>query len=149
MKNVDYISGLSFRFLQPQTPVPIPKILKRFERFGIWLDRINTRLSSHERARKRRLDPICGIPKMSTFAIGALINQAVSQLADDEVFVNVGVWHGFSFFSGLLENPKKRCIGVDNFSGFGGPREFFLEKFNRWKSPLHRFYEMDYVDYFS
>ena len=62
--------------------------------------------------------------------------------------MNVGVWNGFTFLSGVAHNPDKICIGVDNFSQFGGPREAFLERFNRMKSAKHAFYDMDFEDYF-
>jgi hypothetical protein len=64
-------------------------------------------------------------------------------------FVNVGVWNGFTFLTGSASNPDRTCIGVDNFSESGGPREAFGERFERLAGPNHRFYEMDYRDYFS
>jgi hypothetical protein len=69
-------------------------------------------------------------------------------MPEDLAFVNVGVWHGFTFFAGLVNNYRKICIGIDNFSEFGGPREAFAEKFQRYKSDTHHFYDMDYREYF-
>ena len=85
---------------------------------------------------------------MSTFAIGAIINRITSQIPDDESFVNVGVWHGFTFLSGIIHNSKK-CIGIDNFSQFGGPREEFLKEFVKYRTGNHTFVEMDYEEYFA
>jgi hypothetical protein len=86
---------------------------------------------------------------MSTFAIGAIINRTVSEMARGSCFVNVGVWNGFTLLSGMTGNPDKQCIGVDNFSEFGGPKEQFLRRFNEMKSEEHHFYEMDYREYFA
>jgi hypothetical protein len=86
---------------------------------------------------------------MSTFAIGAMINHGVSQMPDNLTFVNVGVWHGFSLLSGMIDNAGKRCVGIDNFAWFGRPRKAFFERFNNYKSSNHYFYEMDYIEYFS
>jgi len=84
---------------------------------------------------------------MSTLTVGLLINDAVSSMPSGQAYLNIGVWHGFSFFSGMIGNPGAICIGVDNFSSFGKPREEFMQCFNRFKSPNHRFYEMGYTQY--
>lgn len=154
MDYVDYLSAISFRFIRPQTPVPSGfresgVFAKALQRFNILLDVVNTTISYDERNMKGNLYEVCKIPKMSTFAIGAMINYGVSLIPDTQVFVNVGVWNGFTFFSGMINNPRKTCIGVDNFSESGGPREAFTERFNGYKSDRHRFYDMDYLEYFS
>jgi len=87
--------------------------------------------------------------KMSTFALGAMVNEGVSQMRADECFVNVGVWKGFTLFAGMAGNARKKCIGVDNFSEFGGPREEFFGSFEAYRSPEHAFFEMDCDKYFS
>lgn len=102
-----------------------------------------------ERELKESMRRICNIPRMSTLAIGALINRGVSQMRDGEAFVNVGVWHGFTLLSGMANNTRKKCIGIDNFSEFGNPKQDFLIRFNTYKEPHHLFYEIDYIDYFS
>lgn len=151
MNYADYISGISFRFIKPHTF--IPKRYRLLEsllnKAGISLETINTKIPRDEKDTKRRLHEICKIPKMSTLAISVMINQGVSQMPDTQAFVNVGVWHGFTFLSGIVGNAQKKCIGIDNFSDFGGPREAFLKRFNRYKSNNHYFYDMDYKVYFS
>lgn len=151
MDCVDYIADITFRFIKPHTPI-IPISFYRFTKWlklGVFLEIVNTRLAYRERETKRVLRKLCNVPKMSTFAIGAMINQGVCQMPENHAFVNVGVWHGFTFLSGLVNNWQKRCIGVDNFTEFGGPREAFLKRFNNCRGPNHYFYEMDYVEYFS
>ncbi len=119
------------------------------EKFNIRFEIVNTRLPSDRREIKRRLSKLSDIPRMSTFAIGAIINRTVSEMARGSCFVNVGVWNGFTLLSGMTGNPHKQCIGVDNFSEFGGPKEQFLRRFNEMKSEEHHFYEMDYREYFA
>jgi hypothetical protein len=86
---------------------------------------------------------------MSTIAIGALINWTVANMLETQAFVNVGIWHGFTFLSGIVHNPQKTAIGIDNFSQFGGPRDAFLCRFNHYKSNKHIFHEMDCFEYFQ
>ncbi|MCS7212904.1 MAG: class I SAM-dependent methyltransferase [Candidatus Calescibacterium sp.] len=67
--------------------------------------------------------------------------------------MNIGVWCGFSLISGMVGNPNKICIGVDNFSQFsdtlfGHPRDIFSKFFQIYGTNHHSFFEMDYVDYF-
>lgn len=108
-----------------------------------------TTLPENNSKMKDSLKELCMIPRMCTFAIGSLINTIVSRLPIDQCYVNVGVWQGFSFLSGIITNPDKICIGVDNFSEFGGPKEEFLERFNNYKSDNHKFYNIDYQEYFK
>jgi Methyltransferase domain len=98
---------------------------------------------------KHRLRQICEIPRMSTFAIGAMINHGVAQMPGSQAFVNVGVWHGFTFMCGIVGNPSKVCIGIDNFTQFGGPREAFISRFRKYRSAKKRFFDMDYREYFA
>ena len=113
------------------------------------LDVANTRLPHDDQGMKRRLSEVCTIPRMSTFAIGSIINHGVSGMRRDQAFVNVGLWNGFTFLCGLVGNPSKTCIGVDNFSQFGGPKEDFHRRFQEVGSNGHRYFDMDYVEYFE
>jgi hypothetical protein len=110
---------------------------------------LNTRLPENEDRTRRTLAPVCKVPRMSTFAVGAIINRIVSQLPDDQCFVNVGCWNGFTFLAGMAGNPDKRCIGIDNFSHPNSPRAAFLERFNRFKGPKHEFHEIGFDEYFA
>jgi hypothetical protein len=139
MDYASYVSGISFRFLNPDTAPG---------KDG-WYDISNTCLPCDERAMRHRLRQICNIPRMSTFAIGAMINYGVAQMPDAQAFVNVGVWHGFTFMCGIVGNPRKVCIGIDNFTQFGGPREAFIGRFRKYRSANNRFFDMDYREYFS
>jgi hypothetical protein len=151
MSYTDFINGISFRFIQPQTkqPIGVGTLKRALPRAGISIDMLNTVLPEQDAEMRQRLKEVCKIPRMSTFAIGAMINQAVAQMQPDESFVNIGVWNGFTFLSGVAHNPNKVCIGVDNFSQFGGPRNAFMKRFEKLKSPKHSFYDMDYIEYFN
>jgi len=150
MDFADYIQQVSFRFLGPGAHSRVLLKLNRSLRpLNIGLELINTRLPERQKEMQAKLYEILKMPRMSTFAIGAIINKCVSEMRSDCCFVNVGVWHGFTLLAGIVGNSGKRCIGVDDFSEFGGPREQFLKEFNKYKSGAHSFYEMNYQSYFS
>ncbi len=148
---MEFINNISFRFIQPdQVMTPSQrKWQKRFQKMGLCLDIVNARLPEDDKVFKKVFGKINKIQRMSTFAIGAIINKIVKNLPDNEVYVNVGVWKGYTFFSGLLNNSDKACIGVDNFSQFKGVYEDFNEYFKVLKSDNHHFYMMDYEEYFQ
>jgi len=145
----DYVAKIEFRFIKPQTAcVPTGLLnLTPLVRFGTLIESFNTTLPRGERNVKADIYRLSGIPRMSTFAIGAIIHEAVAQMPDEDVFLNVGVWHGFTLLSGMIGNKTNRCIGVDNFSQFGGPKAEFIHRFKKFNSGLHRFYEMDFEYY--
>jgi hypothetical protein len=157
MNCIDYVSRITFRLIKPHTPIATLGFAKGicglrpgllFRAFCLF-ETFNTRLPRNYQTMKRRLQSIIHIPRMSTFAIGAVINRGVRQMRAGQVFVNVGVWHGFTLLAGMVDNDSRVCIGVDNFSQYGGPKELFNERFVKYRSNRHHFYEMDYVDYFS
>ena len=154
-----YLSGISFCLIREDDP---PRASGRYvlareagphaealELPNAPLDVANTRLPCDERGMKRRLGPICTIPRMSTFAIGSIINHGVANMRRDQAFVNVGLWNGFTFLSGIIDNHELTCVGIDNFSQFGGPRDDFHRRFHRFKGAKHRYHDMDYVEYFE
>ena len=150
MTFADYVNGIRFRFLDPGTrPALFERASARLARYGVSLEIANTRLPVGRTEMKRRLAPLCAMDRMSTFAIGAMINYGVSRMPAGAAFVNVGVWNGFTLLAGMADNVRASCIGIDNFSEFGGPRAAFLAAFGKARSPVHEFHEMDYRDYFA
>ena len=146
----EYLKNISFRLYRPMENFAKYERLSEFlDKYGVSLEILNTRIPADSARMRKTLKPLRRIPRMSTYAIAAMINRAVSEMADDESFVNVGVWNGFTLLAGMLNNRGKTCIGVDNFSEFGGPREDFLKRFNKHRSVKHQFHEMDYEKYFS
>ena len=146
----EYINRIGFLVCKPHSrPTGFHMLSKLAAKFNIQLDQMNTKLPEKNRDMKQKLSSICKIPKMSTFAIGSIINHGVWCMPNDTCFLNVGVWNGFTLFSGMIGNPQKDCIGIDNFSQFGGPKEQFLQRLKEYKGENHHFYEMNYIDYFK
>lgn len=141
----EYVKQIKFRFVQPHSVVPAER-LTGSDRL---LEFANTIIPEDEEYMRQTITPIWSTPKMSTFAIGAIINRMVLQMPKDQVYVNVGVWNGYSFLAGMVNNPHKTCIGIDNFSQFKGPRAAFMQRFFQFKSPNHHFFDMDYIQYFK
>lgn len=149
MNYAEYVRNVEFRFLSPASPRPtgFRAAARVLRSLGLDPEIANTRLPEDSARMKRRLRDVCRLPRMSTFAIGSLINRAVENLPDDEAYLNVGVWHGFTFFSGLAGNSGRRCIGVDDFSHKNSPRGEFLDRFESFRGDRHEFYEADFRDY--
>ena len=55
------------------------------------------------------------IEGMSTIANAWIINQIASKLSNEQTYVNIGCWKGFSLIAGML-NTKCKVFGVDNFA---------------------------------
>ncbi len=146
-----FATGIGFRWIRPDQPLGPWHLRMRhqLQRVHYPLDLAIARLPADGFRLRRLLRPLCLIPRMSTFAIAAVLNRAVSLMPPDAAFVNVGVWHGFTFLTGMAGNADKRCIGVDDFSEFGGPRDAFLRRFEHRRSARHEFHEMDYRAYFA
>ena len=118
---------------------------------GIHLEVLNTRLPCDEKHIRSTLAPLYRVPRMSTFAIGAIIQRGVAQMEQGQVFVNVGVWNGFTFLSGMAGNADKTCIGVDLYgtSTSANARRSFLTRFEKHRGSNHVFHQMDYKEYFK
>ncbi len=151
MDFADYIQKISFRLLQPATPRPSGfRALNLLARnAGIHLEMWMTRLPEKQEEMQVRLADACKVPRMSTFAIGAIINRAVAQMSVGHAYLNVGVWHGFSLLAGMAQNQNKICIGVDDFSRKESLRNSFLKRFERARGPNHVFHEADFREYLS
>ena len=145
-----FASNVSFKFFGPDSDLRwYRRIDHRVARVNLSLEVLNTRLPPDRREARRALRRLCRVPRMSTYAIAAIIDKAVAGMPEGTAFVNVGAWHGFTFLSGIVNNPDRRCVCIDNFSQFGGPREEFLARFEAVKSERHAFFEVDYEQYFA
>jgi hypothetical protein len=111
------------------------------------IELLNTEFPADDEAIKKRLAPLADVPRMSTLAVAAIINRAVDRMPRGQAYLNVGVWNGYSFLAGLMQNPNQICIGVDNFSQFGGPVDDFLKRFETFRGPAHTFFDLDYEEY--
>lgn len=140
------IASISFDGISPETDDPD---IKMPPGSPCNIDWERTIVPEEFRSLSNNIDALCHVPRMSTKAIAMVINALVRNMNPDEAYVNIGVWYGFSLFSGMSGNPGKQCIGIDNFSLFGGPREAFLENFIRIRSDSHIFCEADYRVFFE
>jgi hypothetical protein len=151
MDHGEFASGIKFKYIPPmmRRPWGFRAVNMFLRKFDIQLECWNTQLPCDQKRYEQRLRDVCRVPRMSTFAIGSIINRAVEQLPDDQSFVNIGVWNGFTFFSGLAGNSGRQCVGVDNFSHPNSPRTAFLERYEKFRGERHAFHEMGYHEYFA
>jgi len=151
MEFEEFVSRISFRYIQPDSALPlgytdISNFLEKW--FNYSIETANTIFPEDDSEIKSNILNLRNIPRLSTLTIGAIINYGVRRLPKNQSFINVGVWNGFTFLAGIINNPEKICVGIDNFSEFGGPRQQFFNRFNIIKSQNHFFYDMDYEKYF-
>ena len=151
----EFLNKITFRFIQPETNIPlkIARFINTISQIGFPLERWIVKLPEKDKYFKKGLKPICRMPKMSSFTMGVIINQAVTKMPKDEIYVNVGVWHGFTLLAGMFNNDNKQCIGIDNWSHKSkrnrrAVKQFPL-RFSKQKSENHIFHQMDYQKYFA
>ena len=62
---------------------------------------------------------------------------------EDSRYLEIGTWKGSSVCSAMFKN-KSQVVCIDNWSEFGGPKEEFLNNFNKFKGDNDAsFYELD------
>ncbi len=151
MDFAEYVQKISFRLLQPATPRPSGfRALNHLARqAGIHLEMWMTQLPDAQEEMQARLKDVCKIPRMSTFAIGSMINRAVAQMSPGHTFLNLGVGNGFTLLAGMAGNSDKKCIGVDNFPQKHSPRNAFIKRFERVRSQNHVFHEASFREYLA
>lgn len=138
--DVKNMNSISFNFIKPEMKFETPH---NFPILAYYLEKFNTNFHDC----RKNLSSLKEVPRMSTLAIGTIINNLVSHMDSEDCYLNVGVWNGYTLFSGMIHNNSKYCIGVDNFSEFGGPKNSFMNYFNSIKSPFHMFHDENYSDY--
>ena len=75
----------------------------------------NTSFKYIDRDEKKAINKLLLIDTMCKISIGFIINQICKNLGSKGIYLNVGVWKGFSMFAGML-NTNCEVYGVDNFS---------------------------------
>ena len=153
------LHGVSFRLLGPHTAAGEDEafhvtrddgsVATLLEAPGCPLDPWVVDFGPDDTRLQQLLWPLLSMPRMGRLAFAGILNAIVRQMDPDHAFVNVGVWHGFSLLAAMAGNDDKVCVGVDNFSEFGGPRDDFLRRFLACRSPRHRFHNQDYEDFFA
>lgn len=144
MELISFLQALRFRDIQPQDVT---------FKLDLYHEVLNTVLPPAYAEMAMQIAPLAHVQRMSSFAIAAIIGVSLRQLPPEQVYLNIGVWHGFTLFAGMLLAPQARCIGVDNFSEFspeGQASQAFYHGFQLLKRGEHqRFVEADYQLYFQ
>ena len=79
-----------------------------------------------------------------------ILNMAVSEMGDDEYYLEIGSHKGRTLIGALIDNDK-RAVSVDNFSEFGsGAREKLHQNVLDWDMyDRVKFYHMDSTRFFE
>lgn len=90
-------------------------------------------------------------PRYSTVANAYIINKLVEQMPKNQVYLNVGIFAGWSFFAGMIGNEDKKVIGIDNFCQDYSlqAKAVFEHLYEQFKTKNSIFVEEDYVEYFK
>lgn len=123
----------------------------------------NTKFENISKADLDAIQQLLLVDTMSRVSVGFIINQISKNLKSDGVYINIGVWRGFSMFAGMF-NTQCEVYGVDNFSHDykeGNPkldnlyesskaRNYFFKYFDKIKNKeKHFFFDMDYKIFFK
>lgn len=114
-----------------------------------FFDVFNTVVPFLDPNRLSELRKISRMKKMSTIAIGAIINECVREMPRDACYLNIGTWYGYSLFAGMVGNASRRCIGIDSFEQFGHPKVECLRRFEELRSDRHEFHVSDWRQYMA
>ncbi len=123
----------------------------------------NTIFHNINRDEKETINKLAQIDTMSKISIGFIINQICRNLDSKGVYLNIGVWRGFSMFAGML-NTNCEVYGVDNFSfdynegddslnnriEESNTREYFYKHLNIFQNKeKHFFSDTEYKKFFK
>lgn len=142
------IKDIHFRFVQPWEKVPPFNSVNVVDLFGTRLphNHFNIHFGEKDEEIRATLSPLIKVQSMSTIAIAYIIHELTKFLEPSEVYLNIGVWKGYSFLAGVL-NKEVTSIGVDNFSQFGGPRDEFMKNYEYLCHKKSSFFDMSYETY--
>ena len=92
-----------------------------------------------------------GVQGMSTAANAYLINSICQSLTKEEIYLNIGIWQGYSMCAGLIDT-KCKVIGIDNFSQFtrlttGDPEQVVRTNANKFSNKNWEFHNIDYAKF--
>ena len=123
----------------------------------------NTIFRNIDKEEKEAINKLALIDTMSKISIGFIINQICKSLDSKGVYLNIGVWRGFSMFAGMI-NTECEVYGVDNFSfnyneGNNSlnniveekkARKYFFDHLKKFQDEKkHFFFDMDYKKFFT
>ena len=123
----------------------------------------NTIFSNIDIDEKDAINKLASIDTMSKISIGFIINQICKNLDSKGIYLNIGVWRGFSMFAGML-NTNCEVYGVDNFSfdyevanvslnntmEESNARKYFYKHLNIFQNKKkHFFFDIEYKKFFK
>ena len=123
----------------------------------------NTVFSNIDKDEEDAINKLLSIDTMCKISIGFIINQICKNLGGNGVYLNIGVWRGFSMFAGML-NTNCEVYGVDNFSfdyedgddslinkiEESNARKYFYEHLNHFQNKnKHFFFDIEYKEFFK
>lgn len=132
----ELVQSLTFIHFQPTDAV------SPFQ--GHAAERANLQVPTAYAAALEALYPLDAIPAFGTVPLALLLYVAVAEMPPEQLYLNIGVWQGYSLLAGMLVRPVRHCLGVDNFSEFGAPRAQCQRLVQRFASPGQQLYEADY-----
>lgn len=148
----EYIQAFRFHPIRPETTVPkeVVTFLAEFPSLRLMIENWNMETPHDWREIRTQLEEVARMPRLSSLAMGYLINEIVYRMPEDQAYVNVGTWYGYSLCAGMIKNDNKICIGVDDFSQFGSPEEACKANFLKFRCGVgHRFHSIDFREYFK
>jgi protein O-GlcNAc transferase len=106
------------------------------------------RLARSRNPADRRLARVLDqVPGMATENKLMLLNCAVAELAENEVYCEVGCYKGASIIGAATGNPDARIVACDNFSQFDGAADALRKTLDGHTSPRQvEFFDMDFRD---
>ena len=123
----------------------------------------NTIFKNITKDEREAINKLSLIDTMSKISVGFIINQICKNLKNDGVYLNIGVWRGFSMFAGMF-NTNCEVYGVDNFS-FNyedgnkslsntkeefNTRNYFYKHLKMYQNEnKHFFFDTDYKNFFK
>lgn len=111
---------------------------------GHELERANLRVPLASQAALEALRPLDCVPAFGSVPLALLLYTAVAEMPPEQLYLNIGVWQGYSLLAGMLVRPPRFCLGVDNFSEFGAPRLQCQSLMARFALPGQALWEADY-----
>lgn len=123
----------------------------------------NTIFRNIDKEDKEAIKKLRLVDTMSKISIGFIINQICKNLDSRGVYLNIGVWRGFSMFAGML-NTTCEVYGVDNFSfdyeegnnllnnqaEESSTREYFYKNLEQFQNKeRHFFSDIEYKNFFK
>jgi len=146
----EFVSKITFKTITPKTKIEFVKNVTANvpDSFKITDEVDETCLPEDSEIITKDLLPLLDIKRMSTFAVAAMLWKAVREMADDQIFLNIGLFHGFSFFAGSKGTDTKTCVGVDSYVLWAEAKDHFMAYMNRESHPSMHFFGEDFRTFF-